>query len=163
MSGLLAGIADTNATAVQHQIETLVTQGLASIFGDGLSFHLVPTTRNKTPVIDFVVRSRLGDELVETDVLDARGGGLAATVGFLLRLVVLLLSHRTGETVLLLDETFAHVSAEYETRLAEFLRILVDRTGVQVILVTHSEAYSEHADVRYRFELLDGVTQVRAI
>jgi ABC-type nitrate/sulfonate/bicarbonate transport system ATPase subunit len=65
--------------------------------------------------------------------------------------------------VLVLDETFAHVSADYEPRLAEFLAELVARTGVQIIMVTHSDAYSEHADVRYRFALQQAVTTVTAL
>ncbi len=162
---LLASIGEQRQAATQTQIETLVTQGLRSIFGEDLSFHLIPGVRAKTPVVDFIVRSTIDDEqIVDTNVMDERGGGLAVTVGFLLRLVVLLLSaHGKGETVLILDETFAHVSAEYEPRLAEFLRELVDKTGVQIVMVTHSDAFTDAADVRYRFELTGGVTTVRAV
>ena len=163
VGALLAGIGEARQSAVQLQIETLVTEGLRTIFGDGLSFHLVATTRAKTPVIDFVVRSRLGDQIVETDVMDARGGGLAAVVGFLLRLVVLLLSQDKGEQVLFLDETFAHVSVDYLPRVAEFVRLLVDKTGVQVVMVTHSDVFLDQADLRYRFELADGVTTAQAL
>lgn len=161
---VLAHIGEERQEQAQQQIEALVTQGLRTIFGDELSFHLVPGTRAKTPVVDFVVRSTLpGGMVVDTDVMDARGGGLAATVGFLLRLVVLLLTAGQRDTVLFLDETFAHVSAEYETRLAEFIRDLVDKTGVQVVMVTHSDAFTDGADVRYRFDLRDGVTRVQQV
>ncbi len=119
--------------------------------------------RNKTPVVDFIIRSTLENEPLDTDILEARGGGLAATVGFLLRVVVLLLSADKTDTVLVLDETFAHVSAEYEPRLAEFIRELVDKTGVQVLMVTHSEAFSDAADVRYRFSLDNGLTRVEQV
>ena len=157
-AGLLAGIGETRQATAQTQIETLVTQGLRTIFGPDLSFHLVPGVRAKTPVVDFVVRSSMDNQTVDTDVIEARGGGLAATVGFLLRVVILLLSADRQDTVLFLDETFAHVSAEYEPKLAAFLRELVDKTGIQVVLVTHSDAFDEVADARYRFELRDGLT-----
>jgi len=164
VGGVLAQIGEERQAQAQTQIEALVTRGLQTIFGEELSFHLVPGTRAKTPVVDFVVRSTLpGGTVVDTDVMDARGGGLAATVGFLLRLVVLLLTRKHTDTVLFLDETFAHVSAEYETRLAEFIRDLVDKTGVQVVMVTHSDAFTDGADVRYRFDLRDGVTQVKQV
>jgi predicted ATPase len=161
-AALLTSIGENRQAAAQAQIEALVTQGLRTIFDASLSFHLVPAVRAKTPVIDFVVRSTIGETVVDTDVMDARGGGLAATIGFLLRLVILLL-RSPRESVLLLDETFAHVSADYEPRLAEFLRELVDRTGVQIIMVTHSDAFLDCADVRYRFELRDGVTTVKQV
>lgn len=161
---VLTAIGEERQEKAQRQIETLVTQGLQTIFDDGLTFHLVPGVRAKTPVVDFVVRSVLGDgSVVETDVMTARGGGLAATVGFLLRLVILLLSRQRQDTVLFLDETFAHVSADYLPRLIEFLKDLVTKTGVQIVLVTHDESFLEAADVVYRLRLIDGVTKVSRI
>lgn len=159
---LLTGIGEQRQSTAQEQIEALVTQGLRTIFNSDLSFHLIQGVRAKTPVVDFVVRSRIGDTVVDTDLTE-RGGGLAATVGFLLRLVILLLSARRADSVLFLDETFTHVSADYEVRLAEFLRELVDKTGVQIILVTHSDAFNDQADVRYRFEQIGGITSARAV
>lgn len=161
---VLASIGEHRQSQAQHQIETLVTHGLHTIFDTNLSFHLVAGTRAKTPVVDFVVRTTMTDgPHIDTDVMDARGGGLAATVGFLLRLVILLLNpHRSG-TVIFLDETFAHVSAEYEHRLAEFLRELTRTFDVQIVLVTHSDAFLDAADVTYRLTQHDGVTQARAV
>jgi DNA repair exonuclease SbcCD ATPase subunit len=64
--------------------------------------------------------------------------------------------------VLFLDESFAQLSEEYEPRLAEFLRELVDKTDLQIIMVTHSHAFSDIADQVYRFDLNDaGTTVVR--
>ena len=163
-AAMLTTIGEQRQAETQQKIEALVTRGLQAIFGDELSFRLVPVVRGKRPEVDLIVRSRLADgTTVDTDVIDARGGGLAAVVGFLLRLVILLLSAHRQDTVLFLDETFAHLSAEYEPRMAEFLRDLVDRTGVQVILVTHSDAYSDAADVRYRFTLHGGRTRVETV
>jgi DNA repair exonuclease SbcCD ATPase subunit len=163
IAAVLTSIGEQRQNAVQHQIETIVTQGLRTIFGDDLSFHLVTGVERKTPVVNFVVRSTLDGSVVDTDVMDARGGGLAAIVGFLLRVVVLLLSRDRQATILIMDETFAHVSAEYEPRLAEFLRELADKTGIQIVLVTHSDAFSDLADCRYRFELVNGVTVVKPV
>ncbi len=162
VAALLTTIGENRQADAQKVIETLVTQGLQTIFGDDLTFHLVPAVRANRPEIDFVVRSRIDNTTVDTPVLDARGGGLTAVVGCLLRIVVLLLSGRR-DTPLILDETFAHVSAEYEPRLGEFLRELVDKTGIQIIMVTHSEAFTDLADTRYRFHLVNGVTKVEAL
>lgn len=156
----LASIGETRQAAAQQQIEELVTRGLNSIFGDELSFHVIQTQRGKTPEVKFVVKSLINGKPVETPVMDARGGGLAAVVGFLLRLVVMLLSRDVKEPVLILDESFSHVSSEYERPLAEFIKELIDKTKVQIILVTHSDAFSEFADRRYRFKLVKGITKV---
>jgi DNA repair exonuclease SbcCD ATPase subunit len=158
---VLTAIGEDRQDAAQRAIEALVTEGLRTIFDHDLAFHLVPGVRAKTPVVDLIIESKLKDgTTVETDVLAARGGGLAAVVGFLLRLVILLLSSNKQDTVLFLDETFAHVSAEYLPRLIEFLKDLVAKTGVQIVLVTHDESFLEAADVIYKFTLVDGLTQV---
>lgn len=159
---VLTSIGEERQRATQTTIEQLVTQGLRAIFSDDLSFHLVPIVRGNRPEIDFEVSSILDGQRVSTPVMDARGGGLAATIGFLLRLVTLLLTHGR-DSVLFLDETFAHLSADFEQRLAEFLRDLVDQTGVQVVMVTHSDAFSDLADRRYRFTLTGGLTQVEQV
>lgn len=160
----LASIGETKQAAAQETIEQLVTRGLNSIFGEDLSFHLVQTQRGKTPEVKFLVKSRgLNGASVETAVMDARGGGMAAVVGFLLRLVVLLLDKKKTDPVLILDESFSHVSAEYERPLAEFIKELIDKTKVQIILVTHSDAFSEFADKRYKFTLVQGVTKVKEL
>jgi DNA repair exonuclease SbcCD ATPase subunit len=157
---VLTVIGEDRQDAAQRSIEALVTQGLHTIFSDELSFHLIPGVRAKTPIVDMIVRSQLADGTsVDTDVLAARGGGLAAVVGFLLRLVILLLSKNRQDTVLFLDETFAHVSAEYLPRLIEFLKDLVAKTGVQIVLVTHDESFLEAADVVYKLHLVNGLTQ----
>jgi DNA repair exonuclease SbcCD ATPase subunit len=159
--GVLNSYADSRQEELARRIETLVTHGLKTIFDDDLSFHVSPSQKGKLAALDFVVRSRANGQLVETSVMDARGGGVAAVAGFLLRLIILLLTN--ARPTLVLDESFAQLSAEYEPRLAEFLRELVDRTSAQVILVTHSDAFGDVADVSYRFQLENGRTRVSKI
>ena len=153
VAGVLNSIGEERQESAQRQIEALVTRGLQTIFGTELSFHLVTEVKGKAAVTDFIVRTTFADgSHLDTPVMDARGGGLASVVGFLLRLVVMLLSEH-GRRLLILDETFAALSAEYEPRLAEFIRELVDRTNVQIILVTHSDAFSDHADKLFRLAI----------
>lgn len=157
--GVLLTIGESRQESAKAQVESLVTQALQTIFGDDLSFHLQPRTRGNQQVIDFVLRSTYPDgSTVDTSVLDSRGGGMAAVVGFVLRLVVLLLTPNTRRA-LFLDESFGMVSAEYEPRVAEFLREVADKAAVQVVLITHSSAYSDAADRCYEMTLRgDGST-----
>ena len=110
--------------------------------------------------LEFVVRSTYGDTVIDTSVLEARGGGMAAVLGFVMRLVVLLLTPGTRK-LLVLDESFAMVSASFEARVAEFLHEVSHRAKVQIILITHSAAYGDYADEKYRLAAgPGGVTQV---
>lgn len=156
--GVLNAVSEERAAQAQETIEGLVTKGLQGIFGSDLSFHIASSVKGKAVNSDLVIRTTLDDgSHVDTAVLDARGGGLAATVGVLLRVVLILLD--SGQPrLLVLDEPFAHVSAEYEGPLADFLAELVRGTGIQIIMVTHSDAYVEVADVVYRFGQQNGRT-----
>lgn len=161
---LLNSIGEDRQQKAQQTIEELVTRGLQTIFDETLSFHIVQTTRGKSVTVEFVVRTTLNGRAIETPVMDARGGGLAATIGFLLRLVVLLLTRgQRQDTLMILDETFAHVSAEYLPAVSSFVREVVDKTGVQIIIVTHQEELVEGADRVYRFTMKDGQTQTEAV
>jgi DNA repair exonuclease SbcCD ATPase subunit len=162
-TALLNSIGEEKQYAAQEAIEQLVTRGLQTIFEESLSFHILQDVKARRAEVSFIVRSQLADgKIVDTDILDSRGGGLAATVGFLLRLTVMLLKTDTSQdNILVLDETFAHVSEEYLPALGEFLRKVVDKTGVQLIMVTHQPEFVEYADKVYRLAHVNGHTEAK--
>jgi ABC-type branched-subunit amino acid transport system ATPase component len=166
VTAMLTRIGEESQQVAQRQVEELVTRGLQTIFGAEYSFRLVQSVKGNQAQVDFMLVSDYGGTVgdsygpFETPVMGARGGGMADAVGFMLRLVVLLLTPSLRR-ILALDEPFAHVSAEYEPRLAEFLREVCDKADVQIVLVTHSDAFSDLADTRYRFQLDGtGMTEV---
>lgn len=159
-TALLNSLSEERQTAAQETIEELVTRGLQTIFDPSLSFIIVQGVKGNAASVEFLIQKRVGESVIETPVLEAQGGGLSATVGFLLRVVVLLLRPESRGQLLVLDETFAHVSDEYLGAVAAFLREIVDRTGVRILMVTHQPEFAEWADRVYRFSQKDGATQV---
>lgn len=162
---LLNSMGEDRQQKAQSTIEELVTWGLRSIFDETLSFHIVQNTKGRAVQVEFVVRTTLHGRAIDTPVMDARGGGLAATIGYLLRLVIILLTRKPGQTPppIVLDETFAHVSAEYLPAVSAFVREIVDKTGVQHIVVTHQEELVEGADAVHRFTMKDGATRTEQV
>ena len=59
--GVLTSVGEARQESAQRQVEALVTRALQAIFGEELSFHLVPSVKGSQAVIDFVLRSRYGD------------------------------------------------------------------------------------------------------
>jgi len=157
----LNSFADERQAKVQQQVETLVTHGIQTIFGEDLTFHVNSEQRSNRTEVSFSLKSSMGDERIETPILDARGGGVAAVVGFLLRLIITLL--REERPLLSLDEIFAQVSEGYLPAVAQFVRDLVDQTGVQVLLVTHSEVFAEYADKVYKVTQKDGTSVIESL
>lgn len=165
VTALLNTVGEDRQNQAQTQIETLVTTGLQTIFGSELSFHIVQKENSKSAQVEFVLRSTLAQgRVVETDVLAARGGGVSAVTGFLLRLVVLMLSSPAQPRLLVLDETFSHVSAEYLDKIAEFLKEVTQKTNIQVLMITHQSELCETADRVYRFSAdSSGYTKVECL
>lgn len=169
VAGVLGKMASERDEAARHMVESLVTSGLTAIFGDGgeqLSFHLVESTLRNATNIDFMVKTtKPNGDVIETDVLSARGGGVAAVIGMLLRVVLILLTRQTGQPVsstLVLDETLSHLSVDRLEAASAFLRTLVDSADLQVIMVTHQDELVGSADIVHRLSLdTNGVTRVR--
>lgn len=161
VGAMFTTVGEAAQETARDRVEQLATKALQVIFGDEHQFLLVPGERGGQATLELKVRSAYpGGEVIETGVLEARGGGMAAVVGYVLRLVVLLLTPEI-RNLLFLDETFTFVSAEYEGRVAEFIRQVADRARVQHVIITHSPAYAEAADQVSRLELgTDGVTVV---
>lgn len=144
---LLARYSDERQTEVIKTIQTIASVGLSQVFDEEIELTITPVTRARRVEMD--VRVKTGS--LETSIMDARGGGLAAVAGFILRASVLLLTPDVRR-ILVLDEVFAHLSEEYVPRMAEFLRTLCESTGLQIILVTHQPEFAEAAHKVYRIE-----------
>lgn len=158
---VLTSVGEEAQANAQSLFEDLSTRALEAIFGEGLSFRFEPGETGGQVTLEPLIRSDFGGTVIETGVADARGGGMVAVTGFVLRLVMVMLSPGVRK-IIFLDETFAFVSAQYRRPLGSFLRYVADRTGVQIVMITHDPVYAEFADTLWQLELgPDGVTQVR--
>jgi hypothetical protein len=162
VAALYTTIGEQAQETARGWVEAMTTQALRAIFGPQYSFALKPGERGGQATLELRIRKARPDGQVDEDgVTDAHGGGLAAVVGYVLRLVMLLLTPELRR-ILLLDEPFAQVSVFHEAAVAEFVREVSDRTGLQQLLVTHSPAYAGYADVQVHLTLgEDGMTEVR--
>ena len=148
---LMASFADERQARATRAIEEIVSAGLSSVFGEEIELRLTPTTRARRPELDITVRT--GD--LETPNMEARGGGLAQVAGLLLKVTTLLLT-RGARRLIVADEPLGMLSAEYAPRAAEFLAELCERTGLQLIVVTHDDALTESADRVIRLKPVKG-------
>ena len=107
-------------------LESLVTAGIQAIFEESVSFHIRPKVRGNQVTMDFVLKNPDGSE---TDLIGSRGGGLISVIGVVLQIVTIRLMKDRIHQVLILDEPFSHLSAEYVEPCANFLRKLSDDFG----------------------------------
>ena len=156
--GLIGQYADAREKDVQAKIETLVTNGLRAVFNEDLRFIVQQKAVGKRTEIKFKIESFYDNVSVETDILSARGGGVAAVTGFLLRVIMILLTN--SRRIIFLDETFSQVSTHYQENVAQLLEDLATDYGFQFILVTHrSPEIVERSSNVYETSMKNGKTQ----
>jgi hypothetical protein len=133
-----------------RMVEGVVTKGLQTIFFDQeLAFESEIGQRYNRIAIDFCLRQGSDDKMViRGHPLEAFGGGPASVSSLLFRILTLLRLKRWP--FLLLDETLAAVSDEYVDQTGSFLQKLAASANIDILLVTHKQAYLEHAHVAYQ-------------
>lgn len=141
--------------SLEEALSHVVSRGLSLVLGVPTTLHIESSQRGGLPSLLF----RLEQGGLITDIVGARGGTVVNITNFLLRLGVMLAVQPPLRRLLILDEAFSHVSAEYVPALAALLRQLCDEIdGLQVVLVTHEPAYADVADVVYEVSQQRGVS-----
>jgi DNA repair exonuclease SbcCD ATPase subunit len=127
------------AQAVQQQVHsriaTVVSRCLRSVFDEPYEFRIIfEMKRGNTEAILAFERDGL-----MVDPMSASGGGVIDVAAFALRISCLMLARPRRRRLLVLDEPFKFVSAEYRPRVRSMLEGLAEEMGVQIIMVTHVE------------------------
>ena len=139
---------------VKRKIESLVTKGLQTIFErEDYRFAINMEVKRNVMTATPIVYSKFQGEDFGVEPMDGRGGGLCDVISFLLQLIVLLAFSHRFEKILICDETFKHVSRQFLPNVAEFLTYLNDKTGIQMILVTHQNELADVAEKRFDVKL----------
>jgi chromosome segregation ATPase len=146
---LLRALMDKLVLDQVKTIEGVVSEGLQAIFFDqSLTFEAEVSQKYNKIAIDFFLRQ--GDEamVIRGHPLESFGGGPSSIASLVLRLLALLRLKRAP--ILLLDETLAAVSDDYIDAAGQFLRKLAASTGIDILLVTHKQAFLDHAELAYQ-------------
>lgn len=131
------------------RIESTVTNGLRLVFNDPtLSMKVVKNEGKRGNSYEIVGRQQKGDQLIEGPFLETFGGGVANVASFLFR--ILMLKRFKLAKVLILDETFNNVSAQYLPMVSKLLRSLAHDGGYTIFAVTHQPILALAADRIYR-------------
>jgi DNA repair exonuclease SbcCD ATPase subunit len=146
---LLRLLVDRLVSEQRKVVEGLVSEGLQTVFHDqDLGFEADVTQRAGRVEIDLFLRRGNDATAVRGHPLESFGGGPTSITALILRVLVL---RRLGrKPILLLDETLAAVSDEYVDATGRLLQRICASMGIDVVLVTHKQAFLEHADVAYQ-------------
>ena len=167
---VLDRVADLFRTLIDREVvdnaktvESLLTEGLQAIFDDlDLSVRTeIDVQRGKVAVDLITVQKEPDGTTTEGGSIDAYGGSVATVQSVLLRIVVI--NRRGLRPLLLLDESLGAVAEHYVPRVGQFLSLLADRMGLDVLAVSHNPALVEAANTAYRIQKKDGKAAFRKI
>jgi ABC-type glutathione transport system ATPase component len=132
---LIQEVAAAIQTKAHAQITAVVTRCLADVFpGRGYAFEIeFARKRGKTEA-----RMAYRKHGILIDPVEEDSGGVLQVAAFALRAACLMLKTPRQRKLLVLDEAFAAVSAEFVPNVAELLLALSRELGIQFILSTHS-------------------------
>jgi DNA repair ATPase RecN len=131
------------------KIEGIVSDGLHRVFGNddlGLYIEKKETARGNT----YRLLVRKGKTV--GDPMDSFGGGVQNVIGFLLR--VILIKRFKLAPFIALDEQFSNVSAEYQPKVSEMLKVL--SKSMSIFAISHQPTITAAADTVYEVVMDDG-------
>ena len=138
------------AQAVQQKaherIAKVVSSCLSSVFSDPYEFRIeFERKRGRTEAALRFVRRGL-----DVDPMESSGGGMIDVAAFALRVACLIMHRPRLRQILVLDEPFKFVSAEYRENVRSMLEKLSTDLGLQIIMVTHIDEIATGKIVRLK-------------
>lgn len=143
-SALLQDVASKTQAQLKDAVEKTVQSCIDLLF-PGYSFRVNFIPKRGKVDAEF----RICKDKVELDPLASSGGGVVDAVSFALRAGCLRLAGK--RPILLLDEPFKHVRGEPRRELGRVLTTLVEKMGVQVLMVSDVAGTEINADSEYNF------------
>ena len=129
---------------------SLLEEGLKAIFPEqevGLEAEVIRLRGKISVKLKTTFKGKDGLE-IEGDGLDAFGGAVSTIQSLLLRVSLIL--KRNLRPILILDETFPAVDGTRVEILVDFLKVLCDRLGMDILCITHDNSIAEGSDISYR-------------
>lgn len=153
---VIQNVAELTQNELKYQISEIVSLALASVFDDPYEF--VASFEQRRNQVECDLFFKRDGELI--DPLSASGGGAVDVAAFALRIALWSLRTNRTRPVILLDEPMRFISKGYRGRASEMLKMLSDKLGLQIIMVTHAEEYIENADKVHEVKIKKGISYV---
>lgn len=156
-SAVIRSMIDKEIMDGVQAIESLQTEGLRVVFHDQkIKVRTeVDIQHGKVSVAVVTSQERTDGVVIEGDSTKGFGGAVVTVQSILLRLAIIL--RRKMRLVMFLDETLPAFDGKYVHNMGKFLKVLCERTGVDILLVTHNTSLVDAADIAYKIKS-DGTT-----
>lgn len=130
---IIQEVAKQTQERLEFHISSLVTTAIEAVDPDWPEFVVKITIRRNRTECDLLFR----EEGVDQRPKDSSGGGVKDIASFALRIAYW--SLKKNRPTFILDEPFRNVSPDRQDKVSEMLKMVCDRLGLQIIMVSHAE------------------------
>ena len=139
-------IARQTMEKLEFRVSSIVTAALNAVFPDPPDFEIkFEKARNQLECHLFFVTDGVRSKPIDTDA-----GGAMDVTAFALRLTYW--SLKKNRPTFILDEPFKYVSADLQEKCANMVKMLSEKLGVQIIMISHLPLINVAADKIYNVE-----------
>ena len=142
-------------------IQDIVTSAILGVFPDPYVFKADFVMKNNRTECELGLLSNEGEII---NPLAASGGGVVDVTAFALRVASWSMKIPRSRPVIILDETFKHLSRDLMYKAGEMLRGMADRLNMQVIMISHEPDLVQIADRVFEVSKgHDGISKVKQL
>jgi DNA repair exonuclease SbcCD ATPase subunit len=144
---------------LSFHITDIVSLALDSVFDNPYKFEVsFVQRRNKTECDLYFVRD--GNKV---DPLTASGVGAVDVASFALRIASWSMARPRTRNVIILDEPFRFLSANYQEQASLMVKEISQKLGIEFIIITHEEVLTTSADKIFKVNIKKGISQVNCL
>lgn len=142
-----------------ERISNIITKLYQFVFENNDKVIIQTDIKRNVPVASILIETERNGEKITLDPVEEEGGGKLDIISLGLRLAGLLLYTPSLNRVLILDEPLKNLSTNetsakaFRQRTAEFLKMVCEEYGIQIIMTTHDKAFVDIADKKFVVEL----------
>lgn len=146
-----AGLVQDNLAA---KLSGIVTKAISTVFEEPIEFVVQFVERRGVSECDLSLK--IGEDYY--DILNEQGGGVADVCSMCLQMAFIMMSQ--VNRVLVIDEPARHMDVVAQERFIAVLKQLCQELKFTIIMVTHSQSFSDNADKVFTITKKGGVSYV---
>ena len=146
-----AGLVQDNLAA---KLSGIVTKAISTVFEEPIEFVVQFVERRGVSECDLSLK--IGDDYY--DILNEQGGGVADVCSMCLQMAFIMMSQ--VKRVLVIDEPARHMDVVAQERFIAVIKQLCQELKFTIIMVTHSQSFSDNADKVFTVTKKGGVSYV---
>lgn len=154
---VLQEVAKITQNNLKVVISNLVTTAMLSVDSEWPSLEVAFESRRNQSEIDFFFNNKGKLQ----DPLGSSGGGVVDIASIAARISIWSLNK--NRPVFILDEPSKFLSKNYSKKASEMLKMLCDKLGLQIIMVSHDSEITDFADRVFRVTKRNRISKVKEI